>query len=117
MFSQEWIKNGHVDGINGHNVSATVSIKDNEWEMVGNWMWENRFNYNGISVLPYSDHTYKQAPFEDCEEDLYNEMYRELTNIDLSKIIEEQDMTDLQGEVACAGGVCEVDFVLPKVEN
>ncbi len=64
--STEWVKHGHRTGSNTHNVSATISVKENEWDLVGEWMWENKEAYNGLSVLPYSNHTYKQAPFEDC---------------------------------------------------
>jgi len=108
FFYQNWIKPGHRSGQNTHNISATVSIKDGEWEAVGQWMWENRKFYNGLSVLPYSDHTYIQAPFEDCTKEKYEEMMKSLTNIDLSKVVELQDNTDLKGEAACAGGACEV---------
>jgi ribonucleoside-triphosphate reductase (thioredoxin) len=108
IFYQNWIKPGHRSGQNTHNISATVSIKGDEWEAVGKWMWENRKFYNGLSVLPYSDHTYIQAPFEDCTQEVYDKMMKSLTNIDLSKIVESQDNTDLKGEAACAGGACEV---------
>jgi len=104
----EWVKPGHRSGQNTHNVSATVSIKENEWEMVGEWMWDNKEHYNGLSVLPYSDHTYIQAPFEDCTEEKYNEMMKSLSNIDLSKVVELDDTTNLKGEAACAGGACEI---------
>jgi len=107
-FYQNWIKPGHRVGSNTHNISATVSIKENEWEEVGKWMWENRKFYNGLSVLPYSEHTYKQAPFEDCTEEQYNELMKSLHNVDLSQVIEFADNTNLSGEVACAGGLCEV---------
>ena len=107
-FYQNWIKPGHRTGQNTHNISATVSIKDDEWEEVGNWMWENRKFYNGLSVLPFSDHTYKQAPFEDCTQEVYEEMMTHLHGIDLSQVIEYNDNTDLKGEVACQGGLCEV---------
>jgi ribonucleoside-diphosphate reductase alpha chain len=71
-------------------------------------MWENRKFYNGLSVLPYDGGTYIQAPFEDCTEEKYNEMMKSLTNVDLSKVIELADNTNLSGEVACAGGACEI---------
>ena len=106
--STEWVRPGHWKGQNTHNVSATVTIKDDEWAEVGEWMWENRSCYNGLSVLPHSDHTYVQAPFEDCDEETYNEMMKSLATIDLTNVIETQDNTDLQGELACAGGVCEI---------
>ena len=108
FFYQNWIKPGHRTGQNTHNISATVSIKADEWEVVGKWMWENRKFYNGLSVLPYSDHSYIQAPFEDCTKEKYEEMIQHLHGVDLSKIVEFVDNTDLKGEAACAGGACEV---------
>jgi ribonucleoside-diphosphate reductase alpha chain len=107
-FYNNWIKTGHITGMNTHNISATVSIKSEEWEGVGEWMWENRTCYNGLSVLPYDGGTYIQAPFEDCTEEKYHEMMESLTQVDLSRIIEVDDNTDLKGEVACAGGACEI---------
>lgn len=107
-FYQNWIKPGHRTGQNTHNISATVSIKDDEWEIVGKWMWENRKFYNGLSVLPFSDHTYIQAPFEDCTKEKYEEMMSHLSNIDLTQVIETSDNTDLKDQVACAGGACLV---------
>ena len=108
--SQKWVKGGHQRGQNTHNVSATITIKPNEWESVGSWMWDNREHYNGLSVLPFSDHTYKQAPFEDCDKETYETMLKSLKNVNLDLINEEEDNTDLQGEIACAGGACELPF-------
>jgi ribonucleoside-triphosphate reductase len=107
-FSANWVKPGHRTGQNTHNISATVSIKEGEWEQVGEWMWENKKFYNGLSVLPYNGGTYIQAPFEDCDESKYNEMMKSLSDIDLSRVIELADNTDLSGEVACGGGACEI---------
>ena len=104
----EWIKPGHRSGNNTHNVSATVSIREHEWKAVGEWMWENKDFYNGLSVLPYDGGTYIQAPFEDCTKDKYDELMKTLHEIDLSKVIETNDNTDLSGELACAGGACEI---------
>jgi len=104
----EWVKPGHRSGNNTHNVSATVSLRDEEWDMAGEWMWENRDHYNGLSVLPFNGGTYTQAPFEDCTEEVYEEMMKSLHSIDLSKVIELDDTTDLKGEAACAGGACEI---------
>jgi len=106
--SKEWIKTGHRSGQNSHNVSATVSIKENEWELVGEWMWKSRKFYNGLSVLPYSNHTYTQAPFEDCNKEDFERLLKSLKNVDLTKVIELQDNTNLSGEAACAGGACEI---------
>ena len=106
--SQEWIRPGHRGGQNSHNVSATVSIKEDEWDLVGDWMWKNRKFYNGLSVLPYSNHTYKQAPYEDCSKEEYEMLLTTLKNVDLTNVIELQDNTNLSGELACANGSCEV---------
>ncbi len=104
----EWVRAGHNKGSNSHNVSATISLKDEDWELAGEWMWENREHYNGLSVLPYNGGTYVQAPFEDCTEADYERMMKTLTEIDLSNVIEEKDETNLSGELACAGGACEI---------
>ena len=106
--SKKWVKAGHRNGMNTHNVSATISIKEDEWDLVGDWMWHNREYYNGLSVLPFDGGTYIQAPFEDCSEQTYERMSATLGSIDLSKVVEMTDNTDLQGELACAAGNCEV---------
>jgi ribonucleoside-diphosphate reductase alpha chain len=106
--SQEWVRGGHQKGSNGHNVSATISIKDNEWDSVGEWMWENKEHYNGLSVLPYDGGTYVQAPFEDCNLETYESMLQLVKNVDLDLVIETEDETDLSGEIACGGGSCEI---------
>jgi len=104
----EWVRTGHRRGSNTHNVSATISLKDNEWEDAGEWMWNNRDHYNGLAVLPYEGGSYVQAPFEDIKASEYSEMMKQLEDIDLSKISETEDNTDLSGELACAGGACEI---------
>ena len=106
--STQWVRPGHWKGQNTHNVSATITIKENEWDKVGEWMWENRSCYNGLSVLPHDGGTYVQAPFEECDELTYNRMMKSLVEIDLINVIEMEDDTDLQGELACAGGACEL---------
>jgi ribonucleoside-diphosphate reductase alpha chain len=145
-FNNEWVRTGHRDGQNTHNVSVTVSIKKeaekisrldengsvmldsnnnpvmedrrdeignivykvNEWPTVGKWMWENRENFNGISVLPYDGGSYIQAPFEDCNKEKYEKMMEALRDIDLTRVIEVTDSTNLSGEVACGASGCEV---------
>ena len=106
--SKEWVKPGHRKGQNTHNVSATVSIKEAEWTDVGEWMWENKDSYNGLSVLPYEGGNYIQAPFEDCSKEKYEAMIKSLTKIDLSNVVEYDDNTDPTGQVACGGGACEI---------
>lgn len=105
----EWVKTGHRKGQNTNNVSATVTIKPDEWQEVGEWMWENKHNYNGLSVLPYSDHSYKQAPFEDCTKEDYEALLPSLKVVNLDKVVEIDDNTNLAGELACAGGACEIN--------
>jgi len=105
---KEWVKPGHRKGANKNNVSVTVTMKPEEWADVGEWMWENRDNFTALSVLPYADHSYVQAPFEDITEEQYTEMVKSLHAINLDDVVELTDDTTLQGEVACGGGACEI---------
>lgn len=107
-FNQNWVRPGHREGANFNNVSTTISVKEGEWQKVGEWMWENRYTYHGIAVLPYMGGTYKQAPFEDITREEYGERMKHLVEVDLTYVVEEDDTTDLMGEVACGGGSCEV---------
>ena len=108
LISKDWVKTGHVKGQNTHNVSCTVSVKDNEWRIVGEWMWANKDYYNGLSVLPFNGGTYKQTPFEDCTKEVYEQMMSTLHNVDLSKVVEIQDNTNFSDSQACGGGNCEI---------
>ena len=107
-FNLQWVKEGHAKGDNANNVSATVSIKPEEWGLVGDWMYENRSTYNGISVLPYDNGSYIQAPFENCTKEQFDELSKSLTDIDLTKIVENDDNTEHSQELACAGDNCEI---------
>jgi len=104
----DWIKPGHRNGNNSHNVSATVSIRAHEWASVGEWMWENRENYTGLSVLPYDGGSYTQAPFTDITKEEYERLEQTLHGVDLSRVIELSDNTDLAGELACFGSSCDI---------
>lgn len=106
--SLEWVKNGHIKGPNTHNVSCTVSIKPEEWKIIGEWMWVNKDYYNGLSVLPYNGGTYKQTPFEDCTKKVYDQMITTIKDIDLTKVIEIQDNTTFGDNIACGGAGCEI---------
>jgi len=108
LFNLNWVKQGHRSGDNQNNVSATISIKDNEWKDVGEWMWKNRDTFNGLSILPYDGGTYEQAPFENISKTKYYRMLNQLTTIDLRKIKEHHDNTTRSQEIACAGGSCEI---------
>jgi len=106
--TQEWVRPGHRSGSNSHNVSATVSLKPEEWELAGEWMWDNREYYNGLSVLPFDGGNYVQAPFTDCTKEEYENLMKTLVDVDLKKVVELTDNTNLSGELACAGGSCEI---------
>lgn len=107
-FNTEWVRNGYRNGYNANNVSATVSIQDGDWAQVGEWMWENKASYNGLSVLPFDNGSYSQAPFEDIRREDFEKLEKSLTEIDLSLVFEPDDATDLQAEAACAGGSCAI---------
>jgi ribonucleoside-triphosphate reductase len=111
-YNENWVRKGHRRGDNTNNVSVTVSIKEDEWDEVGKWMYENRSSYNGISVLPYDGGTYRQAPFESITKEEYERLVGQLNDIDLTKVYEKNDSTNLAAEAACSGGACDVaDFV------
>jgi len=104
----EWVAPGHRTGSNTHNVSATISLKKDDWDKAGEWMWKNRDCYNGLSVLPYDGGTYTQAPFEDITKKKFEQLVKLLQDVNLENVMEESDETDLSGELACAGGSCEI---------
>ena len=108
LFNLDWVRQGHRSGDNTNNVSATVSIKENEWKEVGEWMWTNRDTFNGLSILPYDGGSYTQAPFENISKSKYYAMINSLKAIDLRKITEKDDNTTRSQEIACAGGSCEI---------
>lgn len=107
-FNAEWIRNGFRRGDNANNVSATVSIPDGDWPAVGQWMWENKASYNGLSVLPFDTGSYQQAPFEEISEKKFLEMEESLRALDLTHVVEAEDETDHKAEAACAGGTCQL---------
>jgi ribonucleoside-diphosphate reductase alpha chain len=94
--------------MNTHNVSATISIKPDEWDDVADWLWQNQDSFNGLSFLPYDNGSYVQAPFEDITEGDYERNVINISKINLEDVIEIDDNTDLQGELACSGGSCEI---------
>jgi len=107
-FNNDWVKNGHKEGSNRNNVSATISVKDDEWDEVFDWMWKNKDCFNGLSVLPWDGGTYEQAPFEAISKEEFDRRYEDLQKVDLTAIKETDDNTSLSQEIACSGGSCEV---------
>lgn len=107
-FNKGWVMPGHNSGKNMHNVSTTISVKDNEWAQVGDFMWKNRNSYTGISLLPFDGGTYQQAPFESCTKEKYEEMAGQVKAIDLRQVMELDDYTERMEQLACVGGVCSL---------
>jgi ribonucleoside-diphosphate reductase alpha chain len=106
--NKNWIKPGHRRGSNMHNVSATVTIKQDEWDTVGEWLYENKEYFTALSFLPEDLGTYKQAPFETITKEEFDSAVESLHAVDLSKVIEMVDNTALMDQAACAGGACEI---------
>jgi ribonucleoside-diphosphate reductase alpha chain len=103
-----WIKPGHIVGDNTHNVSATVTVKNNEWKEVGEWLWNNQDYYNGLSFLPEDLGSYPQTPFETITKHQYEEAITSCHLLDVTKVIELSDNTNLNDQQACSGGACEI---------
>ena len=92
-----------------HKPSVTISVKDEEWVDVGAWVWKHFDEISGVSFLPHSDHTYQQAPYEDCTKEVYNSLLKDTPKyIDWTSFIEEDDNTIGQQTLACTGGTCEI---------
>jgi len=94
-----------------HKPSVTISVKEDEWVDTASWVYNNFDDISGISFLPFSDHTYKQAPYQDCSEEEYQELYSKMPkNVDWTGLsdYEQQDYTAGSQELACSAGVCEV---------
>jgi ribonucleoside-triphosphate reductase (thioredoxin) len=94
-----------------HKPSVTISVKENEWMDVGSWVYKHFDEVSGISFLPFSDHTYKQAPYQDCTEDEYDAMLVQMPkSVDWSKLqeFEKEDTTSGGRELACTADACEI---------
>jgi ribonucleoside-diphosphate reductase alpha chain len=107
-FHEYWITPGHVHGNNTHNVSATVSMGQSEWPEVGEWLWENKQFFNGLSFLPKDLGTYVQTPFETITKERYEQLVTNLNALDVAKVVEIGDNTNLTDQAACAGNNCEI---------
>jgi len=101
MYQQEWCE---------HNPSCTINIKEDEWLKVGSWVYDNFNNIGGLSFLPYSDHVYQQAPYQECFEDEYLELVNQLPKADWSELseFEFEDNTTGSQTLSCTGGDCEI---------
>ena len=94
-----------------HKPSITVSVREEEWMEVGAWCYKNFDRLSGISFLPHSEHAYRQAPYQECSKEEYQELYKTTPkNIDWEKMnaFESEDNTKASQELACTAGVCEI---------
>lgn len=102
-----------------HNPSVTISIGDDEWIEVANWLYNNWEIIGGLSFLPRSNHAYQLAPYEEIDKERYDELKANFPQIDFSQILiyEKEDETDVASEVACAGGACEIDVDMSTLKT
>ncbi|MFA7315431.1 MAG: ATP cone domain-containing protein [Candidatus Paceibacterota bacterium] len=100
------VKNHYTE----HNPSVTISVGEDEWLAVANWIYENWEIVGGLSFLPRSNHVYQLAPYEAITKEKYEEMKKRLGDLDFSKIVtyEKEDETEVKKELACVGGLCEI---------
>ena len=92
-----------------HKPSVTVYVKEGEWMKVGAWVYEHFDEISGVSFLPYSDHSYKQAPYQEITEDEYNEWLEKMPEgLSFEGLVEEFDTTEQSQTLACTGGACEL---------
>ena len=94
-----------------HKPSVTISVKESEWMEVGAWVYENFDQMSGVSFLPFSEHTYRQAPYQDCDREEYEKLLKEMPkNVDWSQLAkyEQVDSTVASQELACTAGSCEI---------
>ena len=102
MYQRHWCE---------HKPSVTISVKEDEWMEVGSWVYEHFDEVSGISFLPFSEHTYKQAPYQDIDAEQYKELKAQMptkVNWELLREFEKEDTTSGGRELACTAGVCEV---------
>jgi hypothetical protein len=93
-----------------HNPSVTISVGEDEWITVANWVYENWDIVGGLAFLPRDNHVYQLAPYEAIDKERYDELVKNLGDIDFSEIVlyEKEDATEVKKELACAGGTCEI---------
>ena len=109
-YYNNWVVPGHRDGANTHNISCTINYKPEEVDLLFHKLWNDRFQYAAVSLLPFSDAIYQQAPFEDCTRETFEKYDKMVKEIDLTRVLEMEDNTNRAEQLACSGGVCELTF-------
>ena len=99
LFNKHWAE---------HNCSITVYVREHEWLDVGAWVYKNFNEIGGVSFLPYSDHSYRQAPYQPCSKEVYDEAVAKFPEINWGNFLETEDTLTSYKELACVSGVCEV---------
>jgi ribonucleoside-diphosphate reductase alpha chain len=107
-YYNNWVLPGHRDGANTHNISCTINYKPEEVTILLETLWKDRFQYAAVSLLPFSDTIYQQAPFEDCNKEIFEKYNKMIKEVDLTKVLEMEDNTNRAEQLACSGGVCEI---------
>ena len=107
-YYNNWVVPGHRSGDNTHNISCTINYKPEEVKTLLERLWEDRFQYAAVSLLPFSDTIYQQAPFEDCDKETFEKYNKMIKEVDLTKVLEMEDNTNRAEQLACSGGVCEI---------
>ena len=109
-YYNNWVIPGHREGDNTHNISCTINYKPEEVGILLYKLWEDRFEYAAVSLLPFSDTIYQQAPFEDCDKQTFEKYDKMVKDVDLTKVLELEDNTNRAEQLACSGGLCELNF-------
>jgi ribonucleoside-diphosphate reductase alpha chain len=93
-----------------HKPSVTISVREHEWEQVGEWVWEHLDEISGVSFLPFSEHTYVQAPYEEITQEEYEVLAAKEYRVEWTDLAfyETYDQTTGSQELACVAGACEV---------
>ena len=101
MFQENWSE---------HNVSITVYVKDHEWMGVGDWVYRHFDKLAGVSFLPHSDHSYRQAPYQECTKEEYEALLAKMPSFDWDQLaqFEQDDSTVNVKELACTSGICDI---------
>ena len=99
LFNKHWAE---------HNCSITVYVREHEWLQVGAWVYKNFNEIGGVSFLPYSDHSYRQAPYQPCSKEEYDKAVSKFPEINWGNFLETEDTLTSYKELACVSGVCEV---------
>lgn len=107
-YYNNWVIPGHRSGANTHNVSCTINYKPEEVDELLKRLWEDRFQYAAVSLLPFSDAVYQQAPFEDCTKETFEKYNAMVKDIDFTKVLEFEDNTNRAEQLACVSGYCEI---------